>query len=303
MSFVITQTSQGGTNIQFNVLWSVSGVNYIVQTDSSLEQTLWTMFTIADYLAANSTPDYRLLRPFPKTDNGSDANYNTAVGVSALDAYVTGIENTAVGYLALAQATAPVSNTAVGSQAMFSNLTGIKNVAIGSTAMYKGTAPQNCIAIGEGSLRENLTGSSNIAIGTDALRNSLSSLNTAVGNNALGANISGSGTAVGAGALSAQNNGGGNTAVGLNAGNSIVSGSSNTLLGQLANVDSGARNFCVVLGASTTSPAVNGSLSIGGTGGNAMTNLNVATSGAVAAGEFLNIYINGVQRKIALLLP
>jgi hypothetical protein len=34
-----------------------------------------------------------------------------------------------------------------------------------------------------------------------------------------------------------------------------------------------------------------------------MGNLNVAAAGAVAVGEYLNIYLNGVQRKIALLLP
>ena len=82
-----------------------------------------------------------------------------------------------------------------------------------------------------------------------------------------------------------------------------MSGGSNIIIGHEANVDDSGRQRCIVLGRSAVSPASDGSLAIGGTGGNVMANLNVATAGAAAAGEYLNIYINGVQRKIALLLP
>jgi hypothetical protein len=126
--------------------------------------------------------------------------------------------------------------------------------------------------------------------------------NTAFGSQALSSNNGNNQTGVGFNSLK-QSNAFNNTAVGSESGATLQGGSSNTLLGYNADVDSQGRNLCVALGVGAKSPAVDGSLSIGGTGGNAMTNLNVATAGGVAVGEFLNIYINGVQRKIQLLLP
>jgi len=71
------------------------------------------------------------------------------------------------------------------------------------------------------------------------------------------------------------------------------------MLGTQTDVDSGARTNCVVIGANTTSPALDGSLSIGGTGGDAMGNL-VTTSGGTSAGQDLIIYLNGTRYRIAL---
>jgi hypothetical protein len=93
-----------------------------------------------------------------------------------------------------------------------------------------------------------------------------------------------------------------NTCVGHAAGLSVTIGDSNTLIGREAAVTSGSQSYCIALGHGATAPA-SGSLAIGGTGADVMTNLNVATAGGAATGEYLNIYINGVQRKIALLLP
>jgi len=97
-------------------------------------------------------------------------------------------------------------------------------------------------------------------------------------------------------------NGSDNVVVGANSLVGAGTGSFNTILG--ASVSANAtQSYQVMLGYAANSPAPSGSLSIGGTGSNAMVNLNVATAGGAAVGEYLNIYINGVQRKIALLLP
>ena len=115
----------------------------------------------------------------------------------------------------------------------------------------------------------------------------------------------GNNSAFGNQAANAITTGNNNCIFGGGAGQQITTGNSNTVIGFNANVTGSARSLCVVLGRAATSPAVDGSLSVGGAvgSGNEMTNLNVATAGAAAAGEFLNIYINGIQRKIALLLP
>lgn len=179
--------------------------------------------------------------------------------------------NIGAGDSALSSVTSGINNSAVGNSALRDNDTGSNNTATGANALQGNTAGANNIAIGANAILSNQNGNDNIAVGKDALKNV----------NAPDANIG----------------------IGSKAGETLVSGGSNIIIGHEANVDDAGRQRCIVLGRSAVSPAVDGSLSIGGTGGNAMTNLNVATSGGTASGEFLNIYINGVQRKIQLLLP
>ena len=76
------------------------------------------------------------------------ATYNTAVGITALDAITTGDYNVAVGYNALTANTTGNGNTAIGHEALKVNTSGNYNSASG---MY--------------SLRANTTGSYNIASG------------------------------------------------------------------------------------------------------------------------------------------
>lgn len=164
-----------------------------------------------------------------------------------------------------------VFNTAFGWYALNSNTIGIRNTAFGSNASQNNNIGDDNIAVGVSALLSNTNGNGNIAIGREALKNCDSP----------DANI----------------------CIGTKAGETIGAGGSNIVIGHEANVDDSGRQRCVVLGRSAVSPAVDGSLAIGGTGGNVMGNLNVATAGGTATGEYLNIYINGVQRKIALLLP
>ena len=57
------------------------------------------------------------------------ANYNTAIGVTALDALTEGDLNVAVGYNALTANTTGTGNTAIGYEALKANTTGSYNVA------------------------------------------------------------------------------------------------------------------------------------------------------------------------------
>jgi hypothetical protein len=123
-----------------------------------------------------------------------------------------------------------------------------------------------------------------------------------MGISALHSNTTGyNNSSLGQGSLYNCTTGHSNSALGLNAGFTITTGSRNTLLGTQSDVDAQSRNNCVVIGANTISPAVNGSLSIGANigSGNEMTNL-VTSSGGSIANQDLIIYLNGTRYRIAL---
>ena len=165
------------------------------------------------------------------------------------------------------------------------------NTALGQACLNAVTTAINCVAIGALAGDQITTGDANVLVGQDAGGAiTTGNNNTAVGSDALGASSGGSKDH--------------NTAIGANAGNILSSGSSNTLIGSSATVDAGTRSLCIALGRLATTPAVNGSLAIGGAVGSAgeMTNLTATTAGG-SAGKHLNIYLNGVQYKIALLNP
>ena len=177
------------------------------------------------------------------------------------------------------------NNCAFGAAAMQNNTSGFENAAFGNEALKTGTNGYYNSAFGTGSLFSN-SGNSNSAVGYQSLYGNTGSANSALGRSAL----SGAGAGVH------------NSAIGFEAGKTIQGGQFNTMLGSATDVDSGARNYCVCIGRKATSPAVDGSLAIGGTGGDAMGNLVNASAG-VPTGTFLNIYLNGSRYKIALLNP
>ena len=67
------------------------------------------------------------------------AEYNTGIGLGALQAVTTGDYNTASGYQALYSNTTGYANTASGYRALFSNTTGNNNIASGYQALYSNT--------------------------------------------------------------------------------------------------------------------------------------------------------------------
>jgi hypothetical protein len=156
---------------------------------------------------------------------------NTRDGQSAMPFVSTGTANSAFGAFALFSTTAANFNTAVGVAALDLN-TGDANTAVGVAALLLNTSGTQNTAVGVDALLSNDTGSGHTAVGYRALAQSaaLSALtpggfgpNTAVGSEALSTNTNGNGnTAVGAGALFNNDMGGGNTAIGLGAGSNIT---------------------------------------------------------------------------------
>ena len=246
---------------------------------------------------------------------------NTAVGAVSLGLNVTGNRNTAVGFEAAYLGMIVSDNTAIGYRAL-RNTTGANNVAIGGDSLLANTTATGNVGIGLLAGANAGTGSENVAIGQQSGIGATSARCVAVGKQALAAMTSatnnvgvgyqaglaltsgGNNTAVGYQALGAgtgvaKSN---HTCIGYNSGIAITTGLQNTLIGSGANVDAGARSRCVNIGYNTISPAVDGSLSIGGAAGDAMGNLISGTAG-VHAGQHLVIYLNGTQYKIALLPP
>ena len=63
------------------------------------------------------------------------AEFNLAVGATALDAITTGDDNTAIGFGALSANTTGDNNTATGMQSMLYNTTGSNNTAVGNYSL------------------------------------------------------------------------------------------------------------------------------------------------------------------------
>ena len=102
------------------------------------------------------------------TINGAD--YNTGVGVLALNGITTGDANTAIGRATLYLLTTGSSNTAVGMNAG-ANVTGSSNTAVGESALSSasGSSASNNTAVGKEALKVNTTGTGNTALGYLAL--------------------------------------------------------------------------------------------------------------------------------------
>ena len=212
--------------------------------------------------------------------SGCGAGGNTGLGINALGSVnpAVGINNTAVGFNALADNTDGYYNVAIGSGALANNTTGDFNMAIGSGALeqnngnfnlaigfrtaFMNTTGVHLTGIGAAAMRNNTTAGFNTAIGADALReNTTTELNVAVGDSALtafngtaatdGANTAlGSialvaltsgqeNVAVGRRALQTLTGGSNNVGVGWRAGDGVTTGDDNTFLGSQAGANEG----------------------------------------------------------------
>ena len=187
---------------------------------------------------------------------------NTANGSAALFHNTIGNNNTATGFEALFSNTNGAGNTATGSRALFNN-TASNNTATGAGALFSNVGAPGNTADGYLALHDNVgpnpdaspkpDGSENTAVGSQALQHNGKSgngaaFNTAVGSQALSSNdINVDNTTVGAGALQSNVNGPENTAIGMNAletstgdnnialgvfaGQNLVTGNSNIYIG------------------------------------------------------------------------
>jgi len=95
---------------------------------------------------------------------------------------MTGNDNTAIGFQALANNTIGESNTATGEQALQSNTTGNNNTAVGTIAMLANTTGIQNTAVGQQALQSNTTGNGNIALGFTAGQSTAGDFNIDIGN-------------------------------------------------------------------------------------------------------------------------
>jgi hypothetical protein len=190
--------------------------------------------------------------------SNAEGSFNTAVGAGSLDLN-TADSNTATGAAALLFNTTGAENTANGTAALELNETGSQNTANGAFALFNNTEGNLNTANGDSALFNNTTGYQNTANGAFALfSNQDGASNTATGLNALKFNISGFGnTAVGHNTL-ANTTGGGNIALGLDAGTDLTTGNNNIDIG---NVGDASDSDTIRIGNSTHGrifiPAIN----------------------------------------------
>jgi hypothetical protein len=163
---------------------------------------------------------------------GSAASQNAFFGLAG-NSTMTGLGNTATGFLALASNTTPTGNTAYGAYALFSNTTGSGNSASGYQALEQNTTGVDNTAHGYQALAINTTGYYNTASGWQSLfSNTTGNYNTATGGSALYVNTTGYfNTGTGGFALAANTTGYSNTGDGEEALDANTTGVQNTASG------------------------------------------------------------------------
>jgi hypothetical protein len=187
------------------------------------------------------------------------ADSSVAVGAFSLTALTTGDNNTAIGYKTGLAVTTGVGNSITGANAGLALSSGNYNTAVGLQALSTETVGAASTAIGAGALQRQIlgntndsnnvgvgyvagtkvtTGTNNVLLGRAAYNVTTGNDNIAIGTNSLSTESTGQrGIAIGTNALATQNFTGGqttyNVAIGYNAGQSITTGETNTLIGGL----------------------------------------------------------------------
>jgi hypothetical protein len=163
---------------------------------------------------------------------GGSISSNTRLGVNSIQVNTTGTANTGIGNFTLQNNTTGSGNTAIGSASMQLNTTGGSNTAIGLVALTNNTTGNANTATGAYALENNTTGSNNTAVGQEALENNIvGAFNTAIGFQALQDNTNSSNTAIGYLASSQNSSGSANFSGGARALENNTTGSVNTSIG------------------------------------------------------------------------
>ena len=203
------------------------------------------------------------------------------------------IQNTAVGYTALASNTTGVGNTAIGFQGQMSGTSGFANTSLGFAALIDNTTSSGNTAIGYQALQKN-RGDNNIAIGTNTMYLALNSTrNIVVGSNALETSANGAADNIimGVNSMRVATSASENVAVGNQAGSMFTSETRNTLIGANTDIAAGITNSSALgygatvnasnkiqLGnANVTSVVTSGTISATGFNGPLMGNAATAT--------------------------
>src|SRR5947207_5530329 len=206
-----------------------------------------TILSVLACCAFLPTMQAQLPAEIPGNPDGCYPAFTTAEGCNALRQLFGGIGNTAVGWYSNFLAGDASFNTGVGAGtlALTSGAGSGSNTALGTAAMILNLSGDSNTAVGTNALANNMIAGGNNGVGSFVLYNNDSSgngeanFNNAFGAFALSSNIDGSGnTAIGDDALSnadASNN----TAVGVEAGAGITTGSNIIAIGAgVSGVDS-----------------------------------------------------------------
>ena len=224
------------------------------------------------------------------TATDSTAEYNIAVGATALNAITTGDKNIAIGHDAAGAVTTSESVVAIGYNALSAATTGsVRGVYIGDSAGAATTIGTATTAVGYNALLSNTEGTYNTAVGDKALRLL----------NKVGADVPSGNTAVGAEAGQVATYGDQGTYIGFRAGAAVTSASNNTFVGALAGTatTTGADN--VAIGAEALDTNTTGSRSVA-IGYQALFTSDTASSYNVAVGYQAGYSSNtGVQNVFA----
>ena len=207
------------------------------QTTGTLNAATYNTAVGLTALDALTTGDHNTAIGYNTLTSNTTGNYNTASGNTALQANTSGFANTASGYSALYSNISGDNNTASGYQALNANTTGDYNTASGYQALKVNTTGTRNIAIGALAYDNADTENDNLAIGYDALGGAINGgeFNVAIGNYSLDANTVGDdNVAVGYNALTANTTGGYNAAIGSEALYSNTTGGYNTASGSEA---------------------------------------------------------------------
>lgn len=211
-----------------------------------------------DNSGSATNPSLYIGADVPVTNTGLGRNIAISADGTALDAVTTGNENVVIGNEAASAATTINESVVIGYQAQESSGSYGEFVAIG----YKARVSNNY----------------NVAIGSEA--NCYGTYGVALGASAKTGTY---GVTVGRASGSSMTSGAEYNAVfGHNAGPSITTGDSNTIIGSNANVDLNIRNDSVVVGRSLTSGAEDGSIAIGSN--NVPNNILRVESGVLTVG-------------------
>ena len=188
----------------------------------------------------------------------STAQYNTAYGLTALDAITTGDYNVAIGYNAGSDTTSGERNVFIGNDAGKDCIGGGQNVAIGDNAGSGAlsTAAGRSVMIGRNSGQAMTSASENILIGFEAGKNlTIGGNNVVMGYTAFeDAVVERQCVAIGNYALanhrtsSSTVNDTGNTAVGYAAGDAITTGGGNVMIGAVVDPSGANGENQIVIG-------------------------------------------------------
>ena len=185
---------------------STTGISGGVMTGTSLALTGTTQTTTTISANVTSQDAYLEVRGSNTLGNihlgrysgisNTTGQYNTALGIFALQRNATGNNNTALGKNTLLWLTAGNDNTAIG-QGALENTTGTSNTAVGSQTARAITSAIGNVALGVHALLSNQTGNYNVSIGAGSLQNTTGAHNAVVGSHAMYTTLGDSNTVIG----------------------------------------------------------------------------------------------------------